>query len=1097
MLHTTHQRLNFNTVTSGQRESSSCFFCKKMLAAPLPWRPVNPGWQRYKVTLSESSPARSEPRSTPLPVSLQVFLLGEFQVLRDGVPLAHWSRPAAKRLLKLLALAPHRQIGCAALAERLWPGGADERTKQRLHHQVYLLNQALGTEERAVLVQQDCVRLSDKLQWWVDAAAFEQALQASMPDSADTQSLIQALALYRGPLLPDDEGDEAVAAQRSYLEQRYLNGLYALAARQMQGGELLAACAAFQRIVQTAPADEVAHRSLIELYGRMGQFAQVEQQFAACKLALHRTFAAAATDATMQAYRQALQGLRAGPAAPLAPQTSISANRFTAPAPVVQLMGREALVAECCAAILGGTWRLHTLVGPGGVGKTQLAIRLAHELGSHFRHGVCFVSLAEVNDDAVLDQIARALGVAEQPHKRLQEAVHGFLTDKHLLLVLDNLEHVLQTTALLTPLLAHCALVAVLATSRVRLNLAAEAVLDVPPLPAQASSQAAVQLFVRRATAVQPDFALTPANADDVIAIAQQLGGLPLALELTAARLPLYGIAALRQQVVQDAAKVVVGGGLDRPERHRSLEASLAWSYALLSPGQQQVLRRLARFVEPFDLPQALGLCTDLPGDLPLAVQALIEAGFLQRVSAGPEAAVRRFGLLTLTQEYLARHPRSATESASDAQAFVAYQLMQAQQLDRLLEQGQVAAAMAAFDAARLNFFAALETALQLGDKVSISRLVQRLVRCWSRAGVFVRAMPWVQRARDHAHLMPEPERGWLLLALGYYLVDHGEPAEGHSCAVAAIGHAEHTTDQLLDARAALLFSGTAAALGTPELGLDALVRTKAYALRVADADLLHKVSVNLGICHLQCGDVAAAQAQWQDCDERLRDHRTPKRVSTLFNLALAAHYRGQAREAMRLLDLADELEQSGQPQFNRLLHIQLRRAWMNCCNRDLGGAHAALQAAQDIVHRASLANAQEVVDFLQGKVALAQGDVGTAVDRLGSAALHRPDRADPWDLLDSRIWLFHALWARSSTRADARALLPGLQQDVRGWRQEQPRVLEAVAMALCDEGRTEQAAEIWQQAQALRRASGLPRFKSEDDSAALTRQLLNQHLPA
>jgi predicted ATPase/DNA-binding SARP family transcriptional activator len=1032
-----------------------------------------------------------------LPVLLKVFLLGEFRVLRDGMPVTQWPRPTTQRMLKLLALAPHMQMSCAALAERMWPGDAHERAKQRLHHQVYLLNQALGQAERVAAINQSSVRLLPQSGWWVDAVAFEQALEASIPASADTHALTQALALYRGPLLPDDEGDEALAAQRSYLEQRHLNGLYALASRHAKSGDLLAAIAALQRVLHTAPADEVAHRQLIEMYGRMGQLAQVEQQFADCKLALNRAFAAAPTQATVRAYQDALHGVRAADVA-LTTSSSVlapSAVRLTPPAPVVQLIGREALVASCCAAVLNGSWRLHTLLGPGGVGKTQLAIRLAHELGSRFRHGACFVSLAEVRHDAVLDQIARALGVAEQPYKSLQVSVLDFLADKHLLLVLDNFEHVLPAAELITPLLQRCALLTLLATSRVRLNLAAEAVLDVPPLPAQATSHAAIQLFVRRAVAVQPDFALTERNTADAIAIAQQLGGLPLALELAAARLPLYGMAALRAQLAQDAGNVVAGGGVDRPARHRSLDASMAWSYALLSPQQQRVLHRLARLAESFDLTQAQGLCAGLASDVAQAVQALLEAGLLARATAGQDVAAPRFGLLSLTQEFLVRHPLDSAAAADDAQALIAYLLLQADHLDALLERSQVAEAMDAFDASRLSFFAALETAEQAGDLVSLTRLVRRLVRCWSRATVFSRAMPWVKRAREHVHLLPEAEQGWLLLMAGYFLVDHGEPAAGHACASQAIELARRLGDKPLDARASLLYSGTAAAVGTPDVGIAALVRTQAYALGAGDADMLHKASINLGVCYLQCGDLAAAQAQWQACDERLQDRRTPARVSTLFNLALVAHYRGHRAQAMRLLDLALELEHSGQPLLNRVLHIQLRRAWMHCCDGDVDNASKALLAARDIAHRAALVNAQPAIGFLQGKIALAMGDVDSALDKL-SAAADRADRADPWDLLDSRLWLFHALWAQLRTRASARALVPLLQNTTHGWRQERPRVLEALAQVLCDEGRLAEAADIWQAAQVQRQASGLLRFAVEQGSAAKTLKALNQHLP-
>jgi predicted ATPase/DNA-binding SARP family transcriptional activator len=1038
-------------------------------------------------------------------VSLQVFVLGEFRVLRDGVPIERWPRPSTQRLLKLLALAPRQQMACEALAERLWPGEANPRTQQRLHHQVYLLNQALGRpgdSDKPAGIQHSMVRLSSKLAWWIDALAFELALEASMPSSADTQSLVDALALYRGPLLPDEPGDDELAAQRSYLEQRQLNGLYTLAARHAQGHDLLSACAALQRVLQLAPADEVAHRQLIEWYGRMGQLAQAEYQFTQCKQALSRAFAASPSDATLHAYRQALHSMqsKAVPAEPQFASTSPAVNapiaaalRFTPPAPLLQLLGREALVADVKAAVLNGTWRLHTLVGTGGVGKTQLALRLAHELASSFRHGVCFVSLTEVRDNAVLDQIARALGVVEQPHKNLQASVLEFLADKHLLLVLDNFEHVLPSAELLAPLLTHSAALALLVTSRIRLNLAAEAVLEVPPLQADAGSHAAVQLFVRRAKAVQPHFALTAANTDDAVAIAQQLGGLPLALELAAARVPLYSLAALREQLALDHSSVVSGGGADRPQRHRSIDASLAWSHALLPPDQQQVLHRVAQFVEPFDLAQAQSLCAGLDSNLPLALQALIEAGFVKRDASSEHSVEPRFGLLALTQEFLSRCPRDASAASGDARAFVAHQLRLAQRLDGLIDQGQTTQALHGYNASRLSFFAALEAAKRLGDTMSMARLVRHLVRCWSRAGVFARAMPWVKHAAQQVKQLPCAEQGWLLLMVGYFLVDHGEPDEGHARAGEAITLAECSDDAVLEARAALLYSGTAAAIGTPEAGIAALMRTQAHAQRVGDADLLHKASVNLGVCHLQCGNLPAARAQWLACDERFQGQKTQARVSTLFNLALSSHYGGAVAEAMRLLDLANELERCAQPQHSRLLHIQLRRAWMHCCGRDADAAQAALNEAQDIVARASLANAHEAMDFLRGKIDAARGDVAGALRWLASAATQRSDRADPWDLLDSRLWLFHALWAQPHTRARAHSLLPTLQNDVRGWRQETPRVLEAVAIARCDEGQLDAAAQAWNQAQTLRANNSMPRFGCEQGSVALTLHVLRQ----
>ncbi len=1049
--------------------------------------------------------------------------MGDFRVLREGVAITSWNRPSAKRLLKMLALAPNHHLAVEVVIEAFWPGSEQPRARQRLHHQVYLLNQVLSVggqgqgAVRAVSLSESSIRLSERLSLWVDTVAFERALDACAPASADTDSLEKALALYHGRLLPEDGDDALFTTQRNYLEQRWINGLYALAGRHLQSQNQLAATVALQRILQAAPAEERAHRLLMEVYGRTGQLSQVEHQFAACKLALMREFAAPPSELTVRVYRSAMTRIldtsphepqqESGGAVSIAKE-AVAAVCFTAPVPLVQLIGRESLVAQCCRLVLGSGWRLHTLFGPGGVGKTQLALRLAHELAPHFRHGVCFVALAEVDTDGVLERVARALGIVERPKKNLQELLLEFLADKHLLLVLDNFEHVLASATLITPLLQRCPLVSLLVTSRARLNLVAESVLEVPPLlddPQSAGAStpdlhgAAVQLFAKRARAADPRFALDSGNAPDVIAIADRLGGLPLALELAAARVPLYGVQNLRRALEQGLDAVVAGGGVDRPQRHRSLDASMAWSYALLAGGAQKILHRLALFVEPFSLVTAQAVCADMGEAVTDSIQTLLEAGFVAR-SADTNATqepVGRFTLLTLTQEFLARRPLSAQQALADARAFIAHHQLEAERLDALFDTGEASNAVTRFSASHMSFYAALEHAQRIGDYAALCRTVRSLVRYWGRAGSFTRSLPWVQCARQHLQALPEPERGWLLLSIGYYLIDHADPTEAHVCAGQAIAHAQRHSDQRLDARASLLYAGTAVALGIPDAGVAALQRTQAYAVAASDSDLLHKASINLGSCYLQTGNVSAARAQWQACNDRFDNQRVQARVSAVSNLALASHYCGQHDAAQRLYELALDLENSGRPQNSRLLHILLRQSWVFSCCGNAQGARDALDRARDTARRASMSNWQEMLSFQLGKIEYCQEQHAAAAEHLSGAAHVREGRADPWDLLDSRIWLFWALFARHSHDASAGALLPLLLSTSGGWRQELPRVLEATGAWLVSTEQLHAAALAWQSAQTQRTVNGIARFPVEQEAADHTFAQLNQRLPA
>jgi predicted ATPase len=277
------------------------------------------------------------------------------------------------------------------------------------------------------------------------------------------------------------------------------------------------------------------------------------------------------------------------------------------PRPLTPLIGREREIAAVSNLMQRDEVSLLTLTGAGGVGKTRLALALAEQLGEEFPDGVWFVGLAPITDPGlVVPSVAQVLGVWEAAGELLIERLKAFLREKHLLLVLDNFEQVVEAAPLATELLAASPGLKVLVTSRVRLRVSADHEHVVPPLQltepeapstiAEVRAPEAVRLFVERAQAVREDFALTAENATTVAQICHRLDGLPLAIELAAARIKILPPTALLARLDR-RLPMLTGGGRDAPARQRTMRDAIAWSYDLLSSDEQTLFRRLAVFV--------------------------------------------------------------------------------------------------------------------------------------------------------------------------------------------------------------------------------------------------------------------------------------------------------------------------------------------------------------------------------------------------------------------------------------------------------------------------------------------------------------------
>jgi predicted ATPase/DNA-binding SARP family transcriptional activator/DNA-binding CsgD family transcriptional regulator/Tfp pilus assembly protein PilF len=551
-----------------------------------------------------------------------VWLLGGFRVgvgSRIVTPDA-WRLRKAAALVKLLALAPGHRLHREQVMDLLWPElgrrAASNNLRQALHAVRRILASDGSSGSRYLGTEAGSLVLCPQGDLWVDVEAFQEAA-AIARRARDPASYLAAIELYSGELVPEDLYEEWAEDRRRELGETYMSLLLGLGWSYEEREDYGSAIEALLKVTGGEPANEEAHAGLMRLYALTGRKADALRQYELFEGMISRELGVGPSAST-RALREEISSGRFPSEAARPPRLpSKEAPGHNLPVPRTSFVGRGPELGEIKHTLT--VTRLLTLIGAGGSGKTRLALKVAADLAGAYPDGVRFVELAGLSGpELVTQEVADTLGVRDEPGRPLVEVLAQSVSEKTLLLVVDNCEHLIDAVArLIDFLLASCPRLHVMATSREPLRVEGEVLFPVPPLPvpaglpvdiARLEDYDSVRLFVERTRLRLPGFSLTRENVRPVAEVCRRLEGLPLAIELAAARMGTLATDQMAERL-EDSLSLLSVGPRMASARQRTMRAAIGWSYGLLSEPEMATFGRLSVFSAGFTLEAAEAVC--------------------------------------------------------------------------------------------------------------------------------------------------------------------------------------------------------------------------------------------------------------------------------------------------------------------------------------------------------------------------------------------------------------------------------------------------------------------------------------------------------
>jgi predicted ATPase/DNA-binding SARP family transcriptional activator len=668
--------------------------------------------------------------------TVEVKLLGGFAVILDGDRVdGPWRLRKAKTLVKLLALSPDHRIHRDVAIDRLWPDADPDAGANNLHQAVHAARRILGNDR--IVMRDEMVVLGPGGDVAVDIDAFTAAAMAA---DGTTASVSAALSRWTGDLLPEDMYEDWATPHREQLANRRARLIVQMASALIGQQEAAEAALALEPLAAERPDDEEVHRALLQALFGSGRRKDAAHAFDRLRGALEE-YGAVPSQATADLYRRLSTGGGTGQA--------IVANNL--PALSTSFIGRERELRDVTTALDGS--RLVTITGPGGAGKTRLAVELGRRRAATPLHpdGVWLVDLAGITDqDLVASAVATTLDLQLPGRQPPASTLIAQIAGRHLLLVLDNCEHLLPSTAsLVGELLARCPDLVVLTTSREPLGLTGEVTWRTPSLnlptnadvaaPSELAAVESVELFIDRASAVAPSFALDKTTAPAVASICRRLDGIPLALELAAARLAHLSIGEISAGL-GDALGLLTSRGY-LVNRQQTLGATLDWSYQLLTNEERAVFRRLSVFAGGFELDAGGELCS--LGESIAVLGRLVDKSLVVADTSGVRA---RYRLLEVVRQYAEARLTEAGELEETRRWHRVWFAAEAARHDPDRGVPVVLEPSLWFDSERDNLRAALMSALREEPCLAL-KLATSTWRFWLSRGQIADGLSWLDNA--------------------------------------------------------------------------------------------------------------------------------------------------------------------------------------------------------------------------------------------------------------------------------------------------------------------------------------------------------------